>query len=237
MYNSIEEIPTDISKLKELTHLYLFNNKIKEIPIDSLQRMYSLKCIDLGNNFVDYIHISEVYKELEKNCDYSILKDKIKKLDENSEYFWFHGKITEIPLELFQFTNLIDLAINGKNLTEVPREIIKLKNLKSLSLSYNKLSSIPEEIFKMKSLKSISFDNNEFEEFSVKLLYIPNLTDISFNYNKIKFIKSSLDVVVKNDRYEYFSFGENPLKDFNAKTFQGGLDYIREYEYGISLEH
>lgn len=233
MGNNIRRIPNEISELKSLTHLYLYQNKIKSIPIEYLKEMYSLECLDLGENFVDYKEVQNLYKELEKLKDYNKLKNKIEKLDSSKDFFHFWGNTKKIPKELFNLTNLKTLSISGTNITEIPKEISKLKNLERLSFSGNKLSSLPEEIYKMENLKYVDFDNNEFSEFPDKLLNLKNLESISFNYNKIEKIKIYLDKVAKNETYKYFSFGANPLKDFESEMFQGGIEYIREYVYGM----
>ncbi len=82
-------------------------------------------------------------------------------------------------------------------------------------------------------MTSINLDNNQFVEFPERLLEIKKLESISFNYNKVERIKPYLDKVVKNDFYKYFSFGANPLKDFDSEMFRGGINYIKEYVYGI----
>lgn len=231
--NNLSEIPTEISNLKNLSHLYLYKNKIKSIPIDCLKEMYSLECVDLGDNFVDYKKVQELYIELDKLRDYKNFVKEVEKSDTNTEYFHFYGNTTKIPDELFNLKNLKSLSISGKNISEIPKEISRLKKLERLCLSGNNLSNIPSEIYYLENLTSIVLDNNQFIVFPEKLLEMKKLESISFNYNKIEQIKMHLDKVVKDDFYKYFSFGANPLKDFDSEMFRVGLEYIKEYVYGI----
>ncbi len=233
MGNNLSEIPTEISELKSLSHLYLYQNKIKSIPFNCLKEMYSLECVDLGDNFVDYKEVQKLYKELDKLKDYKKLIEKVEKSDITTEYFHFWGNTTKIPNELFNLKNLKSLSISGTNISEIPKEISQLKKLERLSFSGNNLSNIPSEIYDLENLTSIDLDNNQFVEFPERLLEMKKLESISFNYNKIERIKPYLDKVVKNDFYTYFSFGANPLKDFESEMFRGGMEYIKEYVYGI----
>jgi len=236
MHNKIKVIPDDIAKLKNLSHLYLYNNKISEVPIKAIKKLYLLQCIDLAENLVDLKIVKKIYKEIDKNRDYGKFLSKIEELNENSTHFWFHGHINKIPKKLFEYNNLEDLSINAHKLKKIPKKIGNLSNLKRLSFGYNKLNVIPKEIFQIESLEEVNFDNNEFVCFPEQLLEMPNLKSISFNSNKIVQIRKYLNIAIKNKSIRYFSFGDNPLKDFNSDLFRGGYDYIKEYVYGISVE-
>jgi internalin A len=234
MHNQIKVIPKEISRLKNLSHLYLYNNKISEIPLKAIRKLYLLQCIDLAENLVNLKTVKKVYKEIDKNRDYGRFLKKVEELNENSTHFWFQGQINKIPKKLFEYNNLQDLSINSSKLKKIPKEIGKLSNLKSLSFSYNQLRTIPEELFQIESLEEVYFDNNRFLYFPEGLLEMPNLKSISFNTNKITQIRKYLNIAVKNKSIRYFSFGDNPLKDFNSNLFTGGYDYIKENVYGIN---
>src|SRR5688572_15634064 len=61
--------------------------------------------------------------------------------------------LTELPLELWQLSNLQMLYLWGNQLTSVPPEIGRLSNLQELSLSYNQLTSVPSEIWQLSNLQ------------------------------------------------------------------------------------
>ncbi|CAK8720554.1 MAG: Leucine rich repeat-containing protein [Candidatus Electronema aureum] len=63
-------------------------------------------------------------------------------------------KLTELPLELFQLTNLTCLALVHNHLTSLPPEIVQLTNLRELWLYGNPLTSPPIEIA-YKGIKAI----------------------------------------------------------------------------------
>lgn len=235
MDNKILVIPNEIGKLKYLTHLYLYNNRINKLPKKSLKKMHFLKCIDIAENYVDYNEVYEIYKYLSNWEDYGKLSLKIKNSKKDTKWFHFWGKCKTIPKELFEFTELENLSLSLTDLKKIPKSIGKFKKLKSLSLSGSKINDIPSEIFNLENLEEINFDNNRFKEFPKQLLKLKKLKSISFNFNKIRFIKNELDIVVKDKSYIYFSFEANPLEDFESENFRGGLDYIREINYGIKI--
>lgn len=234
MKNNIVELPKEISKLNRLTHLYLYQNKIRKLPSEVLIEMPFLECIDIADNLVEYDAVQNIYNKQKKWGEYKNLVLKLENLDLNATRFYFMEKTPKIPEKLFEFTNLKYLSINGKYLTEIPRNIGNLKKLEYLNFSGNKLSSIPNEILELTSLKSITLDNNEYSHFPEEILNMVNIEEISFNDNKITKIRPLLDKAAFNKRITYFSFGGNPLKDFNSEMFQGGIDYIREVVYQIT---
>ena len=68
---------------------------------------------------------------------------------------WDGKRLTSVPKEIGQLTNLQELDLNHNNLTSLPKEIGQLTNLKYLNLNYNKLKSIPKEIGQLINLQSV----------------------------------------------------------------------------------
>ncbi|MFK7971365.1 MAG: leucine-rich repeat domain-containing protein [Bacteroidia bacterium] len=233
MANNITIIPKEISRLTRLSHLYLSQNNIRKIPSGILKEMPFLECIDLGENPINYKVVNDIYAEQEKWIDYRRFVLELDELPINSEFIAFMGKIDEIPMKVFDFFDLKHLLISGQNLTEIPREIERFKNLRKLDLFDNKISSIPPELMQLSSLESINLSGNEFEVFPDEILKLPNIKSISFNNNNITHIKNSLDDIAFNNTITHFSFGENPLEDFDSNLFRGGISHIREVVYQI----
>ena len=55
-------------------------------------------------------------------------------------------KLTELPAEIGQLTNLSQLYLDNNNLSSLPAEIGQLTNLSRIDLNNNNLSSLPAEI-------------------------------------------------------------------------------------------
>ena len=73
-------------------------------------------------------------------------------------------KLTEIPQEVFEFSNLEVLRLYKNRLETIPPEIEKLKNLKKLTVSSNRLKSIPPEIGNLWQLEELILKYNKIKE-------------------------------------------------------------------------
>ncbi|KAA3636438.1 MAG: hypothetical protein DWQ02_08270 [Bacteroidetes bacterium] len=62
--------------------------------------------------------------------------------------------------ELWTFTNLKSLKLNGHFVVNLPKEIGRLKNLESLDLTDTHLEKLPAELFELKQLKKLKLDYN-----------------------------------------------------------------------------
>jgi len=69
--------------------------------------------------------------------------------------------LTTLPPEIGNLTNLKELSLNENQLTNLPPEIGNLKNLKTLDLSDNKLTTLPPEIGNLKNLKTLDLSDNK----------------------------------------------------------------------------
>jgi len=235
MANNIRIVPKEISKLTRLSHLHLYQNKVENLPKDILKEMPFLECIDVAENPISYEEVDEIYEEQEKWFDYRRFVGKLDETNPKEESIYFSGNLHVIPEQLFDFSELISLSIHGQNLTEIPIAIRKLKKLKYFDFSSNKISEIPKELIELNNIESIGLDGNLFTDFPNEILRLPNIKSISFNYNKITQIRSFLDDVAQVESIRHFSFGANPLEDFEPDLFKGGLSYIREYVYGLKM--
>ena len=57
-----------------------------------------------------------------------------------------NNKLTNLPAEIGNLTNLQSLGVNYNQLTSLSAEIGNLTNLQKLFLEYNQLTSLPAEI-------------------------------------------------------------------------------------------
>ena len=72
-----------------------------------------------------------------------------------------YNKLTNLPFEIGKLTNLTDLYLNNNKLASIPSEIGNLINLTTLYLGNNKLTNLPSEIRKLTHIIELYLHNNE----------------------------------------------------------------------------
>ena len=73
-------------------------------------------------------------------------------------------KLSELPSELWELTNLTELDLRENDLTTLPPEIGKLTKLTELHLTDNRLRTLPPEIGKLTNLTEFTIDGNPLEK-------------------------------------------------------------------------
>lgn len=117
-------------------------------------------------------------------------------------------KLTDIPAEVFRFSNLSALSLDNNCLTTLPDSIINLRNLKSLYLSNNKIKTLPYNMGSLTSLESIYLSYNHIESLPVSLGNLKNLRLLYLNNNILKSIPSTF----KTLKLSIFDLRNNPIK-------------------------
>jgi leucine-rich repeat protein SHOC2 len=94
-------------------------------------------------------------------------------------------KLTKVPMEIFQFTNLEYLDLSSNKLDSIPKEIGQLKNLKVLILEGNKLEGLPEEIYQLKNLQVLRLGKNNIFYMSSKIGQLGKLSILDLWDNNV----------------------------------------------------
>jgi internalin A len=94
-------------------------------------------------------------------------------------------RLTEIPREVFQLTNLIGLYLSSNQIEEIPDAITQLQNLKRLNLSSNQIDKIPDAIAQLQNLIELNFSSNQIVEIPDAIAQLQNLTELDLSRNQI----------------------------------------------------
>jgi Leucine-rich repeat (LRR) protein len=103
----------------------------------------------------------------------------IKKLDLSN------NKLTQLPVEIVQLTQLTTLHLTNNNITKLPVEIRQLTQLTTLNLSTNKLTQLPVEIGQLTQLTTLHLSFNNLTQLPVEIGQLTQLTTLNLQNNKL----------------------------------------------------
>jgi len=118
-------------------------------------------------------------------------------------------ELTDVPEEVFKFSNLSALSLDNNYLTTLPDSIINLRNLKRLYLINNKIKTLPSNMGGLTSLESIYLSYNQIESLPSSLGNLKNLRSLYLNNNNLKAIPDTF----KTLKLSTFDLRNNPIKD------------------------
>ena len=108
-----------------------------------------------------------------------------------------HNQLTALPTELGKLTNLKVLSLSNNPLAALPHEIGKLTKLTGLDLSNNRLTALPPEIEKLTKLGILFLNRNQLTKLPPEIGKLTNLTDLYLGENKISALPSGLGTLIK----------------------------------------
>lgn len=101
-------------------------------------------------------------------------------------------KLTEIPIEIYQYKNLKLLNISKNRLKALPLEINQFTNLEELNAGKNKMSICPIVICSMPSLKNLKLNDNPFQNLPECIQYLRNLETLDLFQTRVESFPESL---------------------------------------------
>jgi len=78
--------------------------------------------------------------------------------------------LKEIPVKIYEFTNLKLLNLSANLITNISEKINNLQHLDELYLDRNSIEILPEEIGELKKLKKLILSNNKIKSLPDKFL-------------------------------------------------------------------
>jgi hypothetical protein len=121
------------------------------------------------------------------------MTDIIKHYDEHSNSLsLFDNGLLTIPLEIYNFTDLIKLDLSFNELTYIPKEIGNLTKLVELDISCNNLTEIPIEICNLKNLVNLWITDNKLTELPKEIDNLTRLKWLRLSFNNITQLPNSI---------------------------------------------
>ena len=120
-------------------------------------------------------------------------KEQLERLDLSSNYHTHDSqKLVEIPLEVFELTQLKILILNYNKIYYVSESISKLINLSELYIRNNQLSCLPESIGNLSNLTRLALNNNRLSCLPESIGNLSNLTRLALNNNQLSYLPESI---------------------------------------------
>jgi internalin A len=180
----LTELPPEISELKNLKHLHLYGNRLKEIlPISELTNLTNLTFWD--NEVVDLSPICSL---------------------KNLKYLDFSENEVSDLTPLCSLEELTDINFENNLVTDLS-SIGGLKNLKNLNFSQNKVSNL-QNLNTLKELEILFFTENNVEDLS-PLNEMKKLKELNFSFNQVR----SLFPIRSLNKLSKLDFSRNKVHD------------------------
>ncbi len=96
------------------------------------------------------------------------------------------NRLSVLPPEIGQLTNLTELDLGDNQLSVLPPEIGQLTRLEWLSLDNNQLSELPPEIGQLTNLTELDLRSNQLSVLPPEIEQLTNLTWLCLRYNPLK---------------------------------------------------
>ena len=123
-----------------------------------------------------------------------------------------NNKIKVIPKEIGNLTNLVNLTLLRNEIKEIPKEFFVLNKLCRLDFGENQIKKVPEEISNLIGLKFLDFSYNKIYRIPNKIYCLVNLEYLDFSYNKIKNVPKTFCKLIKPDKIQYIDISENQIR-------------------------
>ena len=130
-------------------------------------------------------------------------EQQLKQLDLSSHFLLNYGdKLTKIPTEVLNLSQLEVLNLRRNELTTVSKYIGKLSNLTQLDLSFNELKRFPEYITKLSNLTQLDLRGNELTKVPESIGKLSNLTQLDLSYNQLITVPESIENITNLTRLD-----------------------------------
>jgi Leucine-rich repeat (LRR) protein len=221
--NNLKKITREIfNGLSKLQILYLDNNYIEDINVDSFENMPKLKQLHLHSNYIKLVE-NEMFldkAELEILYLYQNNIETIETIPFNTLYslkklHLFSNKITQIKIGNFiHLVKLEELKLDKNEIgTFEINTFTGLENLKVLDMSANKIEELENRVFhSLKSLKKLDLHLNDINQIEPNaFIDLPNLSYLNLDSNKIV----SLEDIQFNQNLSELSIQYNMLSNLD----------------------
>jgi hypothetical protein len=137
-----------------------------------------------------------------------------------------------VPKAIFRFKALNRLFLWNIAISEIPDEISNLSELVELNIGRNRLKFLPDSITKLKSLEILEANDNQLAYLPDEIINLQNLRYLNVNNNNIAFLPDDFG---KFDSLQTLKIGKNKLT-FLPESMKNMKNIIEFDIYGNNIE-
>lgn len=100
--------------------------------------------------------------------------------------------LAELPLSLWQLTELQELHLPGYKSMTLPESLAQLSQLQSLNVSGNRLTTLPESLFQLAHLRTLNISSNQLTTLPESLFKLTELESLNISDNRLTALTPSL---------------------------------------------
>eukprot|EP00300_Choanocystis_sp_HF-7_P017060 c19624_g1_i1.p1 GENE.c19624_g1_i1~~c19624_g1_i1.p1 ORF type:complete len:1006 (-),score=180.25 c19624_g1_i1:50-3067(-) len=197
-HNQIENLPSQIGLLGQLTWLGLNANRLTSVP-RQIGRVHSLVNLRISHN-----KLSTLPAQIVK-------LSRLDFLDMGSNLF------SSIPTQVGELIALKTLRANENRLTQLPSEIVSLENLRYLHLATNSLSEFPTQLRSLPYLGILNISQNQIRRLPRDIAVFTKMTVLDLAHN---FLASLPPEITALTLMNYFDLSDNLFTDWPPEIFE-----------------
>uniref|UniRef100_A0A8C3X5Z3 Osteomodulin n=1 Tax=Catagonus wagneri TaxID=51154 RepID=A0A8C3X5Z3_9CETA len=235
-HNNLEEFPFPLPK--SLERILLGYNEISRLQTNAMDGLVNLTMLDLCYNQIDdsmlrEITLGKVEKLMQLNLCNNRLESMPPGLPSSLMYLSLeNNSISSIPENYFnELPKLHALRMSHNKLQDIPSNIFNLSNLVELNIGHNKLK---QAFYIPRNLEHLYLENNEIENINVTVmcpsvnpLHYHHLTYIRLDQNKLKEPISSY-ILLCFPHIHTIYYGEQ--RSTNGQTIQLKTQVFRRFQ-------
>ncbi len=151
------------------------------------------------------------------------LPEQIGQLSQLEKLDLCNNRLTSVPEWIGRLSKLENLDLSFNQLTAIPQQIGQLSKLKELNLMYNQLTSLPQQIGQLSQLEKLDLNNNKFTALPEQIGQLSQLEWLYLNSNQFTSIPEQ---IVQLSQLVFLGLKNNQLTSIPPQL--GRLSKLRE---------
>ncbi|OJJ14763.1 hypothetical protein BKI52_41760 [marine bacterium AO1-C] len=195
---------------KSLLALIFRNHTKSVLPYNVNKLIQTLSVIIFPVIFFSHsVHSQGVLAALDQEKVYDSFEEAFKTPEKVVVLDVSKQKLTKLPDNIDQLTNLKKLVLSENKLKELPANIVKLQNLQHLEIAKNKLKRLPTGFEQLQSLRYLDLAKNKFRHIPEAVFQLKQLETFYFFGNKERKVAPA---IAQMQQLKVLRLGDNRIR-------------------------